>query len=364
MTWIVRRRSAKGRLLQAVLPTATLLVGLALPFALTPYRVYQLTVVIVWAIAALGLNLVTGWAGQISLGHSAFFALGAYTTAILVHDYDWPHMATLAPSLGLGLLMGLVVGIPTLRLKGLYLGIVSIALAMMVVPVLIRFKDTTGGAEGLALPKLAAPDVVDYDQWVYLVCLGVAAVLFGIAALVVKSGIGRALMAIRDNETAAASVGVNIPRYKILIFGMSAAYTSVAGSLYAIVVEFVSPPSFSLFLSISFLAAIVVGGLGRLYGAVIGALFVHYAPLVASSIGESSGTLFYGAALIIVMAFAPGGAMSILERVTGRVVRLTESDPTDASPAPKLSAAHGIHPPDDLQLQQPTTAQPAQRGSK
>ena len=285
------------------------------------------------AIALLGLNLLTGFNGQISLGHGAFFAIGGYASAILTSKFGVPYWATL-PVAGLICFgAGFLFGFPALRLGGLYLALATFALALAV-PQLLKFKafdPWTGGVQGIVLSKPAPPFHLPLtrDQWLYFVCLISAALLFWIASNLVNGRIGRAMIAIRDHAIAAETMGVDAALIKTTTFGLSAAYTGVAGALSSIVIGFVSPDSFGLFLSLSFVLGIVVGGLASIWGVVIGALFIEFVPNFADTLsdvlGESARALpgaIYGILVIAIMYAAPSGVAGLAQALAHRAERL------------------------------------------
>lgn len=330
-----RRLPAEGRF--AGLPIArwrliwlivAIVVALAVPFMVKNFLVFQLTQALVYAIAILGLNILTGFNGQFSLGHSAFYAIGAYTAAILMDRYEVPYWATLPPAGVICLIVGFLFGLPALRLEGLYLALATFALAVAT-PQLLKFspiEEWTGGVQGIVIMKPDAPFGLPLtpDQWLYFFTLLVVAILFTCAAFLIRSRSGRALMAIRDNPIAAKSMGVNTSVYKSLAFGVSALYTGVAGALGAIVVQFVAPDSFTFLLAITFLVGLVVGGVGSIPGAIFGGLFVLFMPNVSEAIAEDVKGLtwaIYGALLILVIYVMPAGAAGLVRLVAHRVVR-------------------------------------------
>jgi branched-chain amino acid transport system permease protein len=299
-------------------------VALALPFIASGYHLFQFSQVLIYAIALLGLNLLTGYNGQISLGHGAFFAIGAYTTAILMTKAGLPYWATIPVAALVCFVAGFLFGLPALRLGGLYLALATFALAVAT-PQLLNFKGFdawTGGSQGLQLAKPHAPFALplNSDQWLYFFCLAWAALLFWGASNLVRGRIGRAIVAIRDHPIAAETMGVNTSFYKAMCFGVSALYAGVAGALGAIVVGFVSPDSFELFLSLSFLVGIVVGGLASISGVLFGALFIEFVPNYADQLsnmfGESAKALpgaIYGALLIALMYAMPAGVAGVIK---------------------------------------------------
>ncbi|MFC5820770.1 branched-chain amino acid ABC transporter permease [Nonomuraea harbinensis] len=286
------------------------------PFQLVPFHVFQLTMVLVYAVALLGLNVLVGHAGQISLGHGAFFAAGAYAAAIMMFHWELPYLATLPVAAAVAFLLGLVLGVPAMRLRGLYLALVTLAIAIFLVPLLKRFEEVTGGSMGLSLAKPAPPawSGLAEDQWLYFLALAVAVAAFLLAAGLLRSRVGRALHAVRDNEIAAEVMGVRLSYYKTLAFAWSAMFAGVAGCVYTWVIGFVSPDSFPVTLSITLLAGIVVGGLGSLSGPVLGALFVMFVPSLSQDINEAAPGVIFGLLIIAVMYVAPTGLAGLAGR--------------------------------------------------
>lgn len=294
-----------------------LLVGLA--FVAKGYQLFQATMVLAYAIALLGLNMLTGYNGQISLGHGAFFALGAYVTGILMEHALWPYWATIPAAGVVCLAVGYLFGRPALKLEGLYLALATFALGVAM-PQLLKYKHLeawTGGVQGIVLIKPDAPWglPLNPDQWLYFFSLVVTALMFVLAHNLLQSGTGRAMRAIRDHAMAAEAMGVDNRHYKSMSFGVSAAYTGVGGALGAIAVQFVSPDSFTLFLSISLLVGIVVGGVGTLWGALYGAVFIMFVPDMAEKVSKAAPWAVYGAVLIAFMFVMPGGVVGLLRRI-------------------------------------------------
>ena len=304
---------------------AAIVAALAVPLLAQSFLVFQLTQVMVYAAAILGLNLLTGYNGQFSLGHSAFYGIGAYTAAIMMSRWGLPYPLTL-PAAGLVCFaVGFLFGLPALRLQGLYLALATFALAIAM-PQILKFhplEGFTGGVQGLAVDKPDPPFglPIDADQWLYYFTLLVLLLLFAAAASLVNSRSGRALMAIRDNPIAAAAMGVNTALYKTLAFGVSALVTGIAGALGAIAVQFVAPDSFSFLLSISFLVGLVVGGVGSIAGCLIGGLFVLFVPNIAESVSTGLAGVIYGVILLLVIFLMPAGAAGFVRFVIDRIRR-------------------------------------------
>jgi branched-chain amino acid transport system permease protein len=306
--------------IRTALPWVLLVVlAAALVFVLSDYRLFQLTTVIVYAVAVLGLALVTGFNGQISLGHGAFYAVGAYVTAILMSTYDVPYWATLVPSALLCGVIGFLVGLPALRLGGLYLALTTFGLAVAT-PQLLKYhllEDWTGGVQGIVVLKPDAPGgmPLDPDQWLYLFSLGVGTVMFVLVANLVRGRVGLAMRAIRDYPLAAEATGIDVPQFKTRTFAASAMVTGVAGSLGAIVVGFVSPDSFTLFLSITLFVGLVVGGQATIAGPIFGGLFIAFLPNVAEQVSKAAPGAIYGVVLIAFMLLLPSGIAGGLGRL-------------------------------------------------
>jgi branched-chain amino acid transport system permease protein len=304
---------------------AMLLIAIALPFLVSNYRTFQLTLMIAYAIALLGLNILTGYNGQISLGHGAFFALGSYVAAIMMDRWDLPYWSTLPAAGAACFVAGFLFGLPALRLEGLYLALATFALAVAT-PQILKHKgieDWTGGVQGINILKPQAPWHLPLspDQWLYFFALGVAVMMFVVGSRLVRGRVGRALVAIRDNPTAAATMGVNTALYKTLTFGVSALFTGIAGALNAIAVQFVAPDSFGFLLSISFLVGIVIGGFASISGAIYGAFFIEFVPNIADSISKSAPWAVYGAFLVASVYFMPNGIAGVVRGAASRIFR-------------------------------------------
>ena len=299
--------------------------ALVLPAFLKNFSVFQLTLVMVYAIAILGLNLLTGFNGQFSLGHSAFYAIGAYTAAILMDKYGVPYPLTLPAAGVICLVVGFLFGLPALRLEGLYLALATFALAIATPQILKMslIEHWTGGVQGIVIIKPDAPFglPLSQDQWLYYFTFAVLLVMFWAASNLVSSRTGRALMAIRDNPLAAKSMGIDTALYKSLTFGVSALYTGIAGALGAIVIQFVAPDSFTFFLAVSFLVGLVVGGVGWVPGAIFGGLFILFVPNWAEAVSKGLAWAVYGVMLILLIYVMPTGAAGFVSLVTRRLVR-------------------------------------------
>ena len=306
------------------------------PDVVSDYRLFLVTTMIIASIAVLGLNLLTGFNGQISLGHSAFYAVGAYTAAILMDKLDMPYWATLPIAAILSFVVGYLFGLPALKLEGHYLALATFALALSV-PQILKYKwleDLTGGVQGIVLSKPEVPFGLPLteDQWLYYYCLVVMVFLYWAAANLLNSRSGRAMMAIRDQALAADTMGIDTSLYKTVTFGISAAYTGIAGALSASAIAFVAPDSFNFFLSIKFLIGLVVGGVGSLAGSVVGGIFYVLVDNSAQALSmfakndlglqfDLSAYTVFGLLLIILMYLMPmgvvGGVYVLLRRLRG-----------------------------------------------
>lgn len=308
-----------------------------LPHVLGEFRVTQFAYVGLFAIALMGLSILTGITGQISLGHGAFMAIGAYVTAILSVNHGVYDLLTI-PVGGLAAgIVGFLFGFPALRLAGVYLALATFALAVIVPSLATRFGDLTGGPAGLLLDLPTSPiGALTPAEWLYYATWAIAAVLFAVAVLFVRGRRGRALRAIRENELAAVSSGISLSQYKTLAFGVSAFYAGVAGSIYAILNFIVTPGTFPVTLSILLLAGLVIGGAASLLGVLAGAVFVEFVPLYAGDVlrpvidiaqrvrvpvGDVDPTtpgvpsVVYGLILLVVLIALPQGAAGSVQRI-------------------------------------------------
>jgi branched-chain amino acid transport system permease protein len=314
---------------------AAIVVAVLIPLLAQKFILFELTQVMIYGLAILGLNLLTGYNGQFSLGHSAFYGIGAYTAALLMHRWGVGYVWTLPAAGGVCFAVGFLFGLPALRLQNLYLALATFALAIAM-PQILKFhalEGFTGGVQGLDVDQPDAPQFVQSalkglhlpamgsDQWLYYLTLLVIIVLFAAATNLVRSRSGRAIMAIRDNPIAAAAMGINTARYKTLTFGVSAFYTGVAGALAAIAVGYVAPDSFTFLLSVSLLVGLVVGGVGSIPGCLFGGLFVLFVPNIANSLSTGLAGAIYGVILLIVIFLMPSGAAGFARLVLGRVAR-------------------------------------------
>ena len=310
---------------QLLVPAIAIVFAVALPFALGNYHVFQVTLVLVYAIALLGLNMLTGFNGQISLGHGAFYAIGAYTAAILMDKAGMPYWATIPIAGAVCGIAGFLFGLPALRLEGLYLALATFALGVAM-PQILKHKSIegwTGGAQGIVIVKPDPPAwaPVSQDQWLYFFTLAWVIVAFVLAWNLLRGRIGRAMVAIRDQPIAAQAMGVNTALVKSMTFGVSAMYTGVAGALGAIAIQFVAPDSFTIFLSITLLVGVVVGGLASISGAFFGAVFIQFVPNIADKLSKAAPWAIYGVILIAFMYLMPMGVAGFVRLVRAKWLR-------------------------------------------
>jgi branched-chain amino acid transport system permease protein len=301
---------------KSIVIAAVIAAACVLPFLVSNYRTFQFTLVLVNAIALLSINILTGFNGQISLGHGAFYAIGAYTAAILIAQFGVPYWATLPVAGVLCLVAGFLFGLPALRLEGLYLALATFALGVAI-PQILKYKgieDWTGGVQGIVINKPTAPFglKLNPDQWLYFVALFVTILAFIVGWNLLRGRVGRAIIAIRDQPIAAQAMGINTAFYKSLTFGVSAMFAGIAGALGGIAVQFVAPDSFAITLSLSFLFGSVIGGIFSLSGAIYGALFLQFIPHVSEGISKAAPGAVFGVFLIAFMFIMPVGVAGFL----------------------------------------------------
>lgn len=303
--------------------TLAILAAVIVTFVLEDFSLFQLTLGCIYAIAILGLMLLTGFNGQFSLGHSAFYAVGAYTAAIMMDQWQVAYYWTLVPAGATCLIVGFLFGRPALRLGGLYLALATFALAVATPQILKyeAFEHWTGGVQGLDLDKPVSPfEALSDDQWIYLFTVVVLLIMVVFALNLVRGRTGRAMVAIRDNPIAAETMGINTSLYKSLTFGVSGLFTGVAGALSAIAIQFVAPDSFTFILAISFLVGLVVGGLVSIPGAIFGGMFILYVPNLTEDF-EGLAWTAYGIVLILAVYVMPMGAAGLIKMLTAKLIR-------------------------------------------
>jgi branched-chain amino acid transport system permease protein len=382
---VIERRSPTHRVIQLVGVLALIGFYFYVVSVVESFSAIRWAVAVTLSVAILGLNIVTGYSGQISIGHSAFFGIGAYTTMILIADHGWPFVATLPIAGALGFLVGAVIGIPALRIRGLYLSLITLGLALAF-PAIVKsdnffgvdFASITGGSNGKVIssgdvtitegfrwvPPSWAPDGWTTNDWVFTTVFVVALVLFALTSNLIRSGVGRGLIAMRDNETGAAVSGVYPAQYKVLAFATSALVTAIGGSCFALASTTIGPDTFGLQRSIEFIAGLVIGGVATILGPAIGGLLVEWLPYWAFEVdwpilgkleGPEAGIL-YGAILVLIIFFMPGGIVYGLRQLRSKfvvmvprlpvpqVISYTPSSrrevPTDATSQPEVASAN------------------------
>ena len=332
---VARKGLRPGMLVSWIVVLAVLI---ALPFYFESFRVEQFCSWMALAIAACGLNLLTGYNGQISVGHGALYGVGAYTTGILITRLDIPLLSATVASAVVCFIAGVIIGLPALRIKGLYLALVTLAVATLFPLIVEQFSGLTGGGGGLQITspqmyrgemrerpiKFESPfEGLANDQWKYFVFLGITILCFILSRNLIKSRVGRSLVAVRDNEIAAEVSGVPVARVKILTFGVSAALAGVGGSLFALDQSQIYPSSFTIVVSIYFLVAVVVGGAASIVGPAIGAVFYGlFSDVLVQQLPERvqpGRAVILGVLLIILMLVAPGGVVGIHRTVQAKL---------------------------------------------
>jgi branched-chain amino acid transport system permease protein len=303
--------------------TGTVLLGLffaaacVAPFVLNGYGLYVLTLTGVFALVALGLNLLTGYAGQISLCHAAFFGVGAYATAILTQRVGLPYLLSILAGGLLTAAVGAVVAVPAMRLKSLYLAIATLGFGVVLQKIIFEWRGLTNGGGGLALnPPVVAGYELGATGLYYLTLALMTLGLWG-AWNLSRSRTGRALLIIKESEIAAGALGIPAARYKVIAFAISAFYAAIAGGLFAYLVRYIHPENFSVGLSIAFLSMVVIGGLGTIGGSIVGAGFYVIVPELLRGIKDAPGLVF-GLLLVIVMVLMPQGLWGLVRRLGRR----------------------------------------------
>lgn len=304
---------------------------LLLPYATDTYIVYLVNLSCIATVAALGLNLLTGFTGQISLGHAAFLAIGAYTAALLGNGLGMPFWITLPAGGVVAAMAGVLVGIPCLRLKGLYLAMATMSFGVMVEYVLVTWKGLTGGERGMFMPEVDFFGyILDTDEKVYYFLVAITAIMVIAAKNIVRTRVGRAFIAVRDRDIAAEVMGVNLTLYKVMAFALGAFYAGVAGGMYAYVMGHIHPEHFTLLSSVEYLAMIIVGGLGSILGSIFGAVFIvvipefiklfaqaieQVIPAMAGQYDEEWNIAVFGLLIMLFLIFEPGGLNAIWQRL-------------------------------------------------
>lgn len=291
---------------------------LMVPVLFPSFLVYQFSLTLTYAIAILGLNLLMGFNGQISVAHGVFFAVGGYTTAIFMTRYGMNYLATLPFAAATSALLGFAVGVPALRWQGLPLAFITFGLAVLVPPVALKLEPITKGATGISLTKPAPPDWFpgNQDVFIYLLCLAGVAVCVLIAWRLTTGDTGRSLRAARDNPLIAESLGVNLAKVRIMAFTTSAGFAGFGGGLFAIVNAYVSPESFQMTKSFDFLVGSIVGGITSISGAFIGALFIVFLPDWSADMNIALSGVIYGGVMVVMMLVARDGVVGLLGTIS------------------------------------------------
>lgn len=302
-----------GRIGALVLLAVVLVV---LPLVSSPFINYQLTTMAVFGVALLGLNVVMGYAGQVSLGQSAFLGLGAYVAAYGA-THGWPVVLTFLLCCLLPAIVGMLVALAAARLRGLALAMVTLALPIIGTPLAKRFSDITGGSQGITVSWLAPPDwsgLAD-DQWRYYVVVVLAVLFFVLTRNLVRGRIGRSFAIVKDNEAVALSMGISPYRTKVLAFTVASLLGGGAGFLYLVALQYTSPETLSFGTSINLVASMVIGGSASIAGTVLGAVYFVLVPVLAGQVSATGTALISGVVLLVVLFVLPGGLVSLPRRV-------------------------------------------------
>jgi branched-chain amino acid transport system permease protein len=287
-----------------------------LPFLLSKYSVFIINLMLIYSIVSVGLNLLMGYTGLISIGHAGFFAIGSYITGILTNRVEALPCIIVIIIAGLSAgLIGFFVGIPALRLEGFYLAMATVGFGVVVNEMILQLESLTRGADGLFVKRAFIGSLVfDSDKKLFYLILFFNVSLLILAINLIKTKTGRALMAMRDSEPAAQTVGINLSKYKTVVFSISALYTGIAGSLFSYLVTFISPDVFDITLSINFITMIIVGGMGSIAGSFIGAVILTLFYQLLTALKDFQ-TLFYGIMLTIFMIFMPEGLVGLISKL-------------------------------------------------
>lgn len=377
---VIERKSPTHRTVQLLGLLAVVGFYLWVVAVVADFSAIRWAVAVTLAVGILGLNIVTGYSGQISIGHSAFFGIGAYTTMILIADHGWPFIATLPVAGALGFAVGAVIGIPALRIRGLYLSLITLGLALAFPSIVksdnffgIDFASITGGSNGKVIssgdvtskqgfhwsPPSWVPKGWTTNDWVFTTVFVIALILFVLTSNLMRSSVGRGLIAMRDNETGAAVSGVYPAQYKVLAFATSAFVTSIGGGCFALASTTIGPDTFGLQRSIEFIAGVVIGGVATIIGPLIGGVLVEWLPYWAFEVnwpvlgklqGPQAGVL-YGVILVIIVFFMPGGVLWGIRQVRSRLIVFVPRLPAPedigaAAPPPPPPPTRSISQPD------------------
>ena len=291
---------------------------LAAPLFLGKYTIFLLSLLAIYALVSLGLNLLMGYTGQIAAGHAGFLAIGAYFTAIIGENLQWLPCPIILLLAGIFTgAIGFLLGIPILRLKGFYIAMATLAFGVVVSEVILQWSSLTGGDDGFSVPTAQiAGFAFDSDFKLYYLIIPVTLIMTVLAKNLVNGYFGRAFIALRESEIAAQTIGIDLARYKTIAFAISAFYTGVAGGLFAYLITYLSPDAFTIELSVDFIAMIVIGGMGSILGSIIGAVILTGMQQVLAGLLDLQ-ILIFGISLIVFMIFMPKG-------ITGMIYDLKE----------------------------------------
>jgi len=332
-------------------------VAFGLPYVVEPFRLSQISGACTYAVVIVGLNLLAGVGGQISLGHAAFFGLGAYTTGVLTVKHGVSPLTSFAVDIVLAFIVGALVALPALRLRGIYVALVTLAVGLIFPALVSRFSSLTGGSAGLFGVEYNPPNIAYFDglngatlwhYWLVVIALGLSCL---VVRNLVRSRFGRGMVALRDNEAAAVVMGVQRTRTRAITFGTSAAIASLAGGLFAVTNGILTPDTFSLLLTLYFLAGMVIGGTGSLWGPIFGGFAVYFIPVWAGDLSSlKSGTNLAGVLLgviIIVITFTlRSGVLGLLRSLTGLAFVFQPRVPKVSGPTTVSSAGEPPASPD------------------
>ena len=296
-----------------------LIVLLLAPFFLGKYSIFLFSLLAIYALVALGLNLLMGYTGQIAAGHAGFLALGAYFTAIAGENLSWlPCPVTLLLAGLFTGMIGFLLGIPILRLKGFYIAMATLAFGVVTSEVILQWSSLTGGDDGFSVPTARiAGFAFDSDYKLYYLIIPITLLMTILAKNLVNGYIGRAFIALRESEIAAQTIGIDLARYKTIAFAISAFYTGVAGGLFAYLITYLSPDAFTIELSVDFIAMIVIGGMGSILGSIIGAVILTGMQQVLAGLLDLQ-ILIFGISLIVFMIFMPKGISGMIYDLQAR----------------------------------------------
>jgi branched-chain amino acid transport system permease protein len=304
------QKTIKGKILGWI---GVLAILLAAPLLLGKYSIFLFSLLAIYALVSLGLNLLMGYTGQIAAGHAGFLALGAYFTAIIGNNLQWVPCPVILLMAGIFTgIIGFLLGIPILRLKGFYIAMATLAFGVVVSEVILQWSSLTGGDNGFSVPTARiAGFAFDTDLKLYYLIIPVTLAMTILARNLVNGYIGRAFIALRESEIAAQTIGIDLARYKTIAFAISAFYTGVAGGLFAYLITFLSPDAFSIELSIDFIAMIVIGGMGSIIGSIIGAVILTGMEQILAGLLDLE-VLIFGISLIVFMIFMPKGISGMI----------------------------------------------------